>query len=280
MKRLSLLILLIVLLAGLGVAATSAQGSDFPTVITVAAAVFDGPGPEYNSLGAARVGVTIRIDGRTFNGNWVRGLLGDGRVGWVSSGTVRITYGELIGLVIIDVTTPFFLEGTAQAPAPSTLPAGDTEAGAPAPTPVEGLLPNIADGYDAGIPAGPRINRYLGDHAAQIFPMLTGDGEAFLHIYRIVDSEGWLIMSVTEADVAAYRANPPAEAVVLKREDGPGYYGPALLYFRPDGVMEFRIGPDGENRTQVMVFEGPEATELNCWYVVVPVGIVGNPETC
>lgn len=282
MKRSIILgITLLVLLSAVGLLTVGAQSRDLSTVITYPAYIRAGPGTEYESYGVLRMGAAFRIDGRNFSGNWVRGITAHGTVGWVDSGAVEITYAELVGLVIVTIDTPCLLTPpTGDAASAYTAPVVVESATATLPTPDSGLLPNVAPGYEGGFPAGPMINLHQGDHAVQIFPMTNGNGVPFLMIYRIVDSEGRYIMSVSAAELGAYLVNPPAIMTPLKREDGPGYYGPAVLYIRPDGNFQFEIGRDGENRTQVVVFEGPEALDILCYYVYVPVGIVGQPHVC
>jgi len=283
LKRSILLgITLLVLLSAVGLLTVGAQTNDLTTVITYPAYIRAGPGAEYDSYGVLRMGALFRIDGRSFNGNWVRGITARGTIGWVDSGAVEITYAELSSLVIITVDTPCVLTPPTggAAPAQPAAPADDDDEPVTPPSTIDGVLPNIAPGYEGGLPAGPMINLHKGDHAVQIFPMVNGNGIPFLMIYRIVDSEGWYIMSVAEAELGAYLDNPPAQMTLLKSEYGPGYYGPAALYIRPDGNLQFEIGRDGENRTQVVVFEGPEALDILCYYVYVPVGIVGQPDVC
>lgn len=242
----------------------------FTLYFTHVASVFSGPGPEYQRLGVARIDTSIQPDGRSFTGGWIRGLLEDGRIGWVSSGATNITARELTGLIIIDVNTPFSLERTppmSSAPAPAAAGAATTTTRPAATTGSFVLLPNVDPRYDAGRTLGERLNPYQGDHAALLYPMEDSQGNPMIHIYRIVGEEGRLIMAITTYDLAPFLANLPAQATLIKYEEGEGRYGPAALFVLPDGTLQFNIGPDDEGRTQVMLFTGLEARALTHWYV-------------
>lgn len=286
MKRILLLSTIVLLLLIVGIAVVQAQVNDFPTTITMVAYIRSGPGPEFPSYGLLRPPALFRVDGRNTNGNWVRGITERGTVGWVDSGAIDITYGELTSLVIVSNADPFVLSpptGTerpaVQEPAPAAADeaeavegemAEDAAVGDTVAPVATGLLENLPEGYEGGYPAGPKINGGQGDHAAHIYPVWSGEGVRFLHVYRIVGSEGVLIMAITPEDVAPYADNPPAEPVLLKYEDGPGRFGPAALYILPDGTLQFNIGPDDENRIQALIFEGPEAGNLLDYDVFVP----------
>lgn len=131
-------------------------------------------------------------------------------------------------------------------------------------------LPNIDPAYGGGTPAGQRINWYQGDHAVHLYPLIDGNGNRFLHVYRIVGAEGRLIMTISQADIAPFLGNLPAEALLLKYENGPGRYGPAYLYLLPNGTLQFNIGPDDEDRVQALFFSSPAATGLSFYNVYVP----------
>jgi uncharacterized protein YraI len=80
-------------------------------------------------LGTVGVGTTIRLDGRNDNGNWVRGITAGGTIGWLSSGTVDITLGDMHNLSIITADTPFLLSAPAQAAAPQPSASGGATSG-------------------------------------------------------------------------------------------------------------------------------------------------------
>lgn len=287
MKRILLLSTIVILLLIVGIAVVQAQTNDFPTTITMVAYIRSGPGPEFQAYGLLRPNALFRVDGRNTTGNWVRGITERGTVGWVDSGAIDITYSELISLVMVSNVDPFVLAPPTGAEQPAVVePAapveeadgetGDAEMVAGedvATTGMTGLLANIPVGYEGGYPAGPKINHRQGDHAVHLYPTWSGNGDRFLQVYRIVGSEGWLIMAITPEDVAPYADNPPADAVLLKYEDGPGRYGPAALYILPDGTLQFNIGPDDENRVQAIIFAGPDANSVLDYEVFVPPGL-------
>ena len=137
-------------------------------------------------------------------------------------------------------------------------------------------LPNIAPNYAGGSPAGNYINWVQGDHAVRLYPLIDGAGNRFLHVYRIVGDEGWHIMSIGQEEIAPFMTPLPSEPLLLKYENGPGRYGPAMLFLLPSGALQFNIGPDDEDRVQVLIFSGPGATSLLNYYVyVVPGGWTG-----
>jgi hypothetical protein len=286
LKRILLLGLLVVVLLSATLFTVSAQVTDYPTVITYPGYLRGGPGIEFESYGVLRTGALFRVDGRSFNGNWVRGITERGTVGWLDSGSIDITWSDLTSLIIVTTTDPFLLSAPVRgevlpAPAIDEVPAAEVPTDdavtegeeTAAPVVSGGLLPNVDPNYPGGIPNGDRINWMQGDHAVHLYPLLDGEGNRFLHVYRIVGSEGWLIMSITEHDVAPYADALPSEPLLLKREDGPGRYGPALLFLLPDGNLQFNIGPDDEDRVQVLIFSGADATELLDYSVfVIPGG--------
>lgn len=102
-----------------GLAPVHAQTA-LTTTISQTANIRSAPDSSAQSLGVARVGTAISLDGRNDNGNWVRGITSSNIVGWVSSGTVNITTGQLNGLPIVTTDTPFTL--TAPSSAPATAP--------------------------------------------------------------------------------------------------------------------------------------------------------------
>jgi hypothetical protein len=274
LKRTILLLITLALLLIAGLSIVQAQTQDYPTTITVAAYIRSGPGVEYESYGVLLPGALFRVDGRNHNGNWVRGITQRGTVGWVDSGAIDITWNKFIDLVITDVNAPFLLDRpTADGTTPVMVeePVDETEDAATVEDDVTndvtndvgtfGLQPNVRTGYEGGFPNGDFVG-YQGEHAARFYPLISGEGVEFLHVYRIVGNEGWLIMSISPEDIAAYEGNPPAAPTLLKRDDGPGRYGPAELYILPDGTLQFNIGPDDEYRIQVLVFEGPASTNL------------------
>jgi len=83
------------------------------------------PDADSDKVGTVGIGTAIRLDGRNTNGNWVRGITSNNMVGWLSSGTVRITLNELNGMPIVTAATPFTLTAPGQA-APASSSEGST----------------------------------------------------------------------------------------------------------------------------------------------------------
>ncbi len=108
-----LAVVLAVLLSGIVVTAATV---DLPTTFNQNANIRAEPSPSADRLGLGRAGQAFRLDGRITDGTWVRGITSNGTVGWVVSGVVNITAGDLVGLRIITPATPFTL-GPASAPA-------------------------------------------------------------------------------------------------------------------------------------------------------------------
>ncbi len=111
------------------IAPALAQTADFTTTFNQNAVIRSGPDSSFDRLGVAQAGSAVRLDGRNDNGNWVRGITSSGVIGWVSSGTINITLGELGALRPVSQTTPFTLTApAAPAPPPAVAPAtsGDT----------------------------------------------------------------------------------------------------------------------------------------------------------
>jgi uncharacterized protein YraI len=106
---------------------TSAQTTDLTVTFTQNANMRSGPDTTNDIVKIIPAGQQIRLDGRTDTGNWIRGITTDGLIGWVSSGTVDLTLGQLSGLRIITEGTPFSLEAPSPAqPAVTTSGSGGT----------------------------------------------------------------------------------------------------------------------------------------------------------
>ncbi len=96
-----------------------------------------GPSTEYNRVGGLRYGEQINIDGRDPFVNWVRGVNGEGVVGWVSTNFISLDYNSVAALPVVEVGSPFGL-AVPQGAAPSD----DTTAPvAPIPPPVVNTSP-------------------------------------------------------------------------------------------------------------------------------------------
>jgi uncharacterized protein YraI len=112
---------------------------------TVAAATSNvnmrsGPGTAYARVGGLNAGEQFNIDGRDGSITWVRGINGQGVVGWVSTGFINLSYNQVAALAVVDPASPFGLAAPAGAPqtaAPS----------APVPPPIAGNTVISGFGY-------------------------------------------------------------------------------------------------------------------------------------
>lgn len=111
------LIFLITALTALSV--VSAQFAGLTITTTQRANLRTGPGTNFNVVTIVPAGTTMSLDGRTDDGTWVRGITSGGQIGWISSGVVGLSIGQLRTLPIIGVNNPFTLSAPAQS-APQT----------------------------------------------------------------------------------------------------------------------------------------------------------------
>lgn len=103
--------------------------------------VRSGPGTEWRLLGQVNPGEAFNVDGRSYGGNWVRGINARGQVGWVYA--QYVTGGNVLSLPIVTVDTPFNLSAptggaptttTDAPPPPPEVPAGGPVVGTSAVT--------------------------------------------------------------------------------------------------------------------------------------------------
>jgi uncharacterized protein YraI len=179
-------ILLFALIVGitllLGLPVVHAQASNLQTTVTQAAVVRSGPGSEFDRLGTFRAGTAVALDGRNENGNWVRGISSGGLVGWISSGTINITFDQLTGLRIVQITTAFTLpppSGAAPPPSSSGAPTGGSGAGL-ATSAITGVNirsgPGTSFGRVGGLAAGQAFNVDGRDSSGGWVRGITGSG--------------------------------------------------------------------------------------------------------
>lgn len=102
-----------------------AQGGDLLTTITDRVRLRYGPGLEWAILGYYDRGTPMRLDGQAYEGQWVRGILPDGKVGWVINTAVAAS-GEAAALPTVWVDTPFTLSAPAPAVPPTPAPAAES----------------------------------------------------------------------------------------------------------------------------------------------------------
>jgi hypothetical protein len=129
-----LLIIALVLAGAFNVAL--AQDSDVLTATTDRVRLRYGPGLEWAILGIYEAGTPMRLDGQAYEGGWVRGILPDGRYGWVIHTAVGISRGQAAQLRTVWVDDPFMLEAPAGGAAPAAQRAAPAES-APAEAPAQ-----------------------------------------------------------------------------------------------------------------------------------------------
>lgn len=98
-----------------------------------------GPGTGFRRVGGLSRGGTLNIDGRDATLRWVRGINGQGVVGWVSASFLSLGFDQVAALPIVDVNTPFALGAPGSAPQASSAPASSNPAPVTSTAPVTGF---------------------------------------------------------------------------------------------------------------------------------------------
>ncbi len=96
------------------------SGGGLLTSATTTINMRSGPGSTFERLRSLTRGTAILLDGRNTSGNWVRGIIANGTVGWVSSGGLGLNLSQITSLPIISNDTPFVLAPPTGGAAPST----------------------------------------------------------------------------------------------------------------------------------------------------------------
>jgi len=126
----SFIVVLCLLAMSIALPSISAQTSDLTVTVTQNANMRDNPDASSDRLTVLRAGTRIRLDGRTESGNWVRGIVPAGYIGWISSGTTDITLAQINGLRVVTPAIPFILEAPVPgAPAAPAAPGGGSGEG-------------------------------------------------------------------------------------------------------------------------------------------------------
>jgi uncharacterized protein YraI len=100
-----------------------------------------GPDTGYRRVGGLAAGGQFNIDGRDSSVGWVRGINGQGTVGWVSASYINLSYNEVASLPVVSIDSPFGL-GAPNGGAPEA-----SVASAPVPPPVASGSPISGFGY-------------------------------------------------------------------------------------------------------------------------------------
>jgi len=110
-------------------------GSGVNLVATANVNMRSGPGTGFRRVGGVNIGTQLNADGRDAGQGWVRGINGEGVIGWVSATYLSISPDQLVALPVVNVDTPFGLG----APVGATVP----DAPEAAPAPVVNLAPPV-----------------------------------------------------------------------------------------------------------------------------------------
>jgi uncharacterized protein YraI len=137
-------ILILMLISGVVSAEPQQQTSDLLATLTGRANLRTGPGTDWILVGTYDAGTPIRLDGRAPGGGWVRGIVPDGKVGWMLDTGLSITPEQAASLRPIWVEEPFTLPAPEGGPVPNNAPAPPPEnapeqaPAAPQPVVIEG----------------------------------------------------------------------------------------------------------------------------------------------
>lgn len=134
----TIVLLALAILTGIATAAPLLQNSDVLTTLSSRSNLRGGPGTDWTILGTYDGGTPIRLDGRAPGGGWVRGIVPDGKVGWVLDTAVAIGPEAAAGLRSVWVDEPFTLPAPEGGAPPSAPPAeAEAAAGPPAEAPAQ-----------------------------------------------------------------------------------------------------------------------------------------------
>jgi hypothetical protein len=94
---------------------------------------------------------------------------------------------------------------------------------------------------------------------AQIFNAEDDNGDPILHVYEINDAgDGEFSFAITQADLAPFIDNPPANNTEIKSSAS----GKVTLYVLDTGEFQINIGPDEEGNVYVTIFTGLPPTNI------------------
>ena len=176
-----IILLLLLATTSTTVHAEPPQQGGLVTTVTTRMNLRAGPGTEWRRMGLVEVGATVALDGRDPSGLWVRGILSDGRIGWMATRFLAITPEQAFSLPSIWVDTPFTLGAPAAGAAPLPATPADTSSAAPTNTvtvPGEGgIVTSVAS--NVNLRSGPGTNN------ARITTLSAGTP------VRIVRSDGY-----------------------------------------------------------------------------------------
>jgi uncharacterized protein YraI len=127
-KRTVLLIFTLGVMLLVGLTVTQAQDGGLAATIEDNVRFRSGPGTNWRILTNLTAGTAITLDARDGTNNfWVRGIVADGTVGWLTSNALNVSADQIAGLPIKTVDEPFNLSAPA-ASANASAPADNTAA--------------------------------------------------------------------------------------------------------------------------------------------------------
>lgn len=109
---------------------------------------------------------------------------------------------------------------------------------------------SVEVGDDPALSDG-RLNPGFGDLTAVIYPW-DGAGNPAIHIYGVNEnSQGYILLALSEADLADLPKNPP-ENLLIAQIDNP----PVAVYLLTTGEYQINIGPDAGGEVSEIIFTG------------------------
>lgn len=117
--RFSQLVAVLLIFALVSGAVSAQDVSDLSATLTSRTNLRAGPGVAWTILGTYDPGTPIRLDGRAPGGSWARGILPDGKIGWVLEGGLSLSPEQVATLRSVWTEDPFNLSAPQGGPAPS-----------------------------------------------------------------------------------------------------------------------------------------------------------------
>ena len=172
MKRIAFVFFIVCLFSVI----VQAQDTTLLTSTTTQANMRTGPGTEWRILGTVNPGISVLLDGRAYEGTWVRGITSDGVVGWLYAENVAAGQPQIDTLRLIWVDEPFNLA----APAAGSAPPPDNQ-------PVAESAPSSTGGIRSTATA--RVNMRAGPHGDYNIVSALANGETINIDGRSANSE-------------------------------------------------------------------------------------------
>ncbi len=124
--------------------------------------------------------------------------------------------------------------------------------------------PPTAVGAAAPLPEVPpddRLNWRHGDLMDVVYRRYDAQGNPMLHVYLVsANSIGNILCTLTRADAAPFVGNPPVQNVFIRYCNAQ-----VAVYYLTSDELQINIGPDGEGKTYVLVFN-PITFQVNNRY--------------